>query len=76
MNDPGCGWGLFGMLSEAGMPSQAYRTLEELPERPGWWETAYTWQKALVILASVLGVCCLCGCVGALWQKRRSSGSS
>ena len=33
-------------------------------------------QKALVILASVLGVCCLCGCVGALWQKRRSSGSS
>lgn len=42
MNDAGsCGkWGLFGMLAESAIPSDAYTTLEELPERPGWWEVS------------------------------------
>eukprot|EP00571_Detonula_confervacea_P007371 CAMPEP_0172314276 /NCGR_PEP_ID=MMETSP1058-20130122/22132_1 /TAXON_ID=83371 /ORGANISM="Detonula confervacea, Strain CCMP 353" /LENGTH=444 /DNA_ID=CAMNT_0013028099 /DNA_START=18 /DNA_END=1349 /DNA_ORIENTATION=- len=36
MNDQGQGWGLFGMLAEAALPSEAYTNLEDLPERPGW----------------------------------------
>ncbi|KAL7529998.1 hypothetical protein ACHAXR_003261 [Thalassiosira sp. AJA248-18] len=71
MNDPGCGWGLFGMLAESAVPSAAYKNLEDLPERPGWWETAQTWEKTMVILFSILGFCCLCGCLGALWNKRK-----
>ena len=69
MNDAGCGWGLFGLLAESAVPSQAYKNLEDLPERPGWWETAQTWEKALVILFSILGFCCLCGIVGALRRR-------
>lgn len=71
MNDPGIAeWGLFGMLAESAMPSQAYKNLDDLPERPGWWETSQTWEKTLVILFSILGFCCLCSCLGALWKKR------
>lgn len=71
MNNPGCNWGLFGMLAEAAMPSEAYKNLEDLPERPGWWETAANWEKAMVILFSILGFCCLCGCLGALWNRHK-----
>mmetsp|Transcript_40788 Transcript_40788/g.85680 ORF Transcript_40788/g.85680 Transcript_40788/m.85680 type:complete len:522 (+) Transcript_40788:211-1776(+) len=72
MNEKGLGeWGLFGMLAEAAMPSDAYQNLEDLPERPGWWETAATWEKTLVILFSIIGFCCLCGCVSALFKKYR-----
>jgi len=79
MNEAGdCGtWGLFGMLAEQAMPSEAYGTLEELPDRPGWWETSSTAQKTLVIVASILGFLCLCGGLGALWRKcSRRRGSS
>lgn len=65
--------GLFGMLAESAVPSEAYRSLEDLPERPGWWETAQTWEKAMVIIASIVGFCCLCGCLGALFKKFRSA---
>ena len=71
MDDPGVGeWGLFGILAESALPSDVYGSLEELPERPGWWETAEGWEKALVILFSILGFCCLCGCLGAFWKRR------
>lgn len=72
MNDRGIGeWGLFGMLAEAAIPSQAVQNLEDLPERPGWWERAATWEKVMVVLFSILGFCCLCGCLGALWNRRK-----
>lgn len=71
MNDQGQGWGLFGMLAEAALPSEAYTKLEDLPERPSWWEQSETWEKTLVILLSIIGFCCLCGCLGALWSKRK-----
>jgi len=71
MENEGCGWGLFGMLAEAVIPSDTYTSLEDLPERPGWWETSTTWQKVLVILASILGFCCLGGLVGSFFRKRR-----
>lgn len=71
MNDPGLGeWGLFGMLAESALPSEAYTTLDELPERPSWWKTAATWQKVLVVVASVLGFLGLCGGLLACWKKR------
>jgi len=70
MNNPGIGeWGLFGCLAEAALPSDAYKNLSDLPERPGWWETAAVWEKTM-ILSSILGFCCLCGCLGAVWNKR------
>jgi len=72
MNDPGCGWGLFGMLAETALPSDAYRNLEDLPERPGWWETSATWEKVMVILFSILGFCCVGGCLAGLWNKRKA----
>ena len=71
MEPEGCGWGLFGMLAEAAMPSEAYATLEELPERPGWWATSTTAAKVLVILSSTLLGCCLFGAVGMAVRKRR-----
>ncbi|KAL7519236.1 hypothetical protein ACHAWX_004021 [Stephanocyclus meneghinianus] len=70
MNDPGCGWGLFGMLAESAIMKDAYSSLEELPERPGWWETAQTWQKVLVIFGSILGFICVCSIIWGLWQQR------
>ena len=72
MNDEGCGWGLFGILAEASAPSQAYSTLEEVPER-SWWMTAQKWEKALVILFSILGFIGLCCCIITLWKRRRGS---
>lgn len=74
MNDAGIGeWGLFGCLAESSLPSAAYQNLSDLPERPSWWEKAATWQKTLVILSSVLGFFCLCGCSGALWKKHNGA---
>ena len=73
MNDEGCGWGLFGVLAENGAPSDAYQSLEDLPERPGWWETAQPWEKALVILFSILGLCCLCGCLATARNRCKKS---
>ncbi|KAL3787483.1 hypothetical protein HJC23_001133 [Cyclotella cryptica] len=75
MDDPGCGWGLFGMLAESAIMQDAYSSLEELPERPGWWETAQTWQKALVIFGSLLGFLCVCSIIWGLWQQRRAKKS-
>lgn len=71
MNDASCGWGLFGMLAEAALPSDSYENLEDLPERPSWWETAQTWEKVLVILFSILGFCCLCSCIGAFCKRSK-----
>jgi len=72
MNDEGCGWGLFGLLAEASAPSQAYSTLEEVPER-SWWMTSQKWEKALVIMFSILGFIGLCCCIITLWKRRRGS---
>ena len=58
MNDPGCGWGLFGILAESALMEDAYSTLEALPERPGWWETAKGYQKVLLVVGSLLGFIC------------------
>ena len=71
MNDASCGWGLFGMLAESALPSDSYENLEDLPERPSWWETAQTWEKVLVILFSILGFCCLCSCIGAFCKRSK-----
>lgn len=75
MDDPGCGWGLFGMLAESALPAEVYDSAEELPEReyPSWWQRAEGWQKFLVIFGSIVGFCCLCAGVGALRKKARSS---
>ena len=70
MDPEGCGWGLFGVLAEAALPSEAYATLDELPERPGWWATSTTAAKVLVILASSFLGCCLCGMIGLAIRKR------
>jgi hypothetical protein len=71
MDDPGCVWGLFGMLAESAIMQDAYSSLEELPERPGWWETVQTWQKVLVIFGSVLGFICVGSIAWGMWQQRR-----
>lgn len=62
------------MLAESALPADVYASLEDLPEReyPNWWQLAHGWEKALVVVASILGACCLCGCVGMIWQKHRS----
>ena len=71
MDDPGCGWGLFGILSESALMEDVYTSLDDLPERPSWWDTAQGWEKAFVIVASILGFCCLCGCLGAIVLRVR-----
>jgi len=73
MNQPGCGWGLFGMLSEGALLEDVYTTKEALPERPSWWQTSSTGAKVLVILGSLLGFCLLSSCVGAVFKKYRKS---
>ena len=74
MNDPGCGWGLFGMLSEGALLEDVYTTKAELPDRPSWWERSSTGAKVLVLLAAILGTCILSICVcGAMKRMRKSS---
>eukprot|EP00986_Skeletonema_menzelii_P003304 scaffold990_cov132-Skeletonema_menzelii.AAC.1 len=73
MNQPGCGWGLFGMLSEGALLEDVYTSKEELPERPNWWQTSSTGAKVLVILASLLGLCLLSTCIGTCVKKYRKS---
>lgn len=68
MNDPGCGWGLFGILAESALMEDAYSTLEALPERPSWWETAKGYQKGLVIAGGLLGFISLASCVVGGWR--------
>lgn len=73
MNQPGCGWGLFGLLSEGALLEDVYTSKEELPERPSWWQTSSTGAKVLVILASLLGFLLLSSIVGACAKKCRKS---
>lgn len=73
MDDPGCGWGLFGMLAESALMEDAYSSLESLPDRPSWWETAFGYQKALVICASILGFICLCSVIVAVARKLKDT---
>lgn len=69
MDDPGCGWGLFGILAESALMDDAYTTLEALPERPSWWESAKGYQKALVITGGILGFICVASCVVGGWKN-------
>ncbi len=73
MNQPGCGWGLFGMLSEGALLEDVYTSKEELPERPSWWQRSSTGAKVLVILASLLGVCFLSTFVGTCVKRYRKT---
>mmetsp|Transcript_15470 Transcript_15470/g.21977 ORF Transcript_15470/g.21977 Transcript_15470/m.21977 type:complete len:546 (-) Transcript_15470:1510-3147(-) len=73
MNQPGCGWGLFGLLSEGALLEDVYTSKEDLPERPSWWQTSSTGAKVLVILASLLGVLLLSSVVGTCAKKCRKS---
>ena len=73
MNQPGCGWGLFGMLSEGVLLEDVYTSKEELPERPSWWQRSSTGAKVLVILGSVLGLCIVVTCVCTGVKKYRKS---
>jgi len=73
MNNPGCGWGLFGMLAESAIPADVYTNIDDLPVReyPSWWQTAEGWEKALVVFGSIFGFCFLCCITGALWNRRK-----
>ena len=73
MNQPGCGWGLFGMLSEGLLMEDGYTTKNELPERPSWWKTATRGARALVILGTLLGLCIISSCVGFCLNRFRKS---
>ena len=68
MDDPGCGWGLFGILAESALMEDAYSTLDALPERPSFWESARGYQKALVIAGGVLGFICVASLVVGGWK--------
>ena len=43
--------------------------MEELPERPSWWETAKGYQKALVIVGGLFGFISLAACVMGGWRS-------
>jgi len=73
MDQPGCGWGLFGLLSEGALLEDVYTSKEELPERPSWWQKSSTVAKVLVILASLLGLLLLSSVVGSCVKKYRKS---
>lgn len=73
MNQYGCGWGLFGMLSEGALLEDVYTSKDALPERPSWWARSSTGAKVLVILGSVVGFCVLFTCVCIGFRKYRKS---
>jgi hypothetical protein len=73
MNQPGCGWGLFGMLSEGALLEDVYTSKEALPERPSWWARSSTGAKVLVILGSLVGLCVLFTCICTGLKKFRKS---
>jgi hypothetical protein len=43
--------------------------LQELPERPSWWETAKGYQKALIIVGSMFGFISLAACAIGGWRS-------
>lgn len=54
-------WGLFGVLSEAVIPLQAYNTTAAEPDALD--DDLENWAKILIIVAAVVVFCCLAGCV-------------